>query len=160
MFYLEALESRPISYEARIHRRLFTILALGFVAYAHAATDRSRPEVTRDSSIGYSSVESALADLESQPGNIVTLQGGWTIISNPNNLTVWSFTPKAHPAHPAAVRRTSVERNGDVYMVMQALCEAEKAPCDALIDEFKQLNQQMREYIRNQKRKPEDQSAD
>ena len=132
-------------------RTVVVSLIVGLASCAHAAAETSHSVADRQSSIGYPSVDAALADLTSQPANIVTIKDDWTIITNPNNLTIWSFAPKDHPAYPAAVKRTSVERDGAWYMVMHTLCQAEKEPCDALIAQFKQLNDQMREYIKDQK---------
>jgi hypothetical protein len=133
--------------------RFCVLLAIGLTACAQAANDSSRVGATSGSVIGYPSVDAALADLNAQPGNVASVQGGWTIISNPNNPTIWSFTPDDHPAHPAVVKRTAVERNGGVDIRTRALCEAKKDSCDALIEQFKQLNDQMREYMREESRR-------
>ena len=129
------------------------LLTLCIAACAHAGTETVRSDASRQSSIGYPTVAAALTDLKAQPGNVVSTQQGWTIITNPTNLTLWSFTPENHPAHPAAVKRTTVERGGAWYIEMDALCQAQKAPCDKLIEQFKALNEQMREHIEHEKSK-------
>jgi len=62
------------------------------------------------------------------------------------NDTQWSFAPRGHYAYPAVVRR-KIEQNpdGNVFVRMSSLCEADKASCDKLIDEFKQLNERIRQ---------------
>ena len=47
------------------------------------------------------------------------------------------------------VRREVKQRDGNVYVDMVALCQAEKAACDRLIRDFQRLNQRMSESIRS-----------
>ncbi|WP_105189800.1 molecular chaperone DnaJ [Pseudoalteromonas sp. T1lg48] len=103
----------------------------GFYAYAN-----------EQSSIGYKTVELALEALKNKQGTKLSVQGGWTIVEDKeeSNMVLWSFTPSAHPAYPAAVKRKVLERDGKVYIQMSALCQAKKAACDKLMQEFEQLN--------------------
>ena len=114
-------------------------------ALAQPTEGSSASAQTQSSSIGYPTVAAALEALRSHSGSTVSLQGGWTIISVTSEQTLWSFTPANHPAHPAAVKRKVVERDGAVGFHMTALCQAEKAACDRLIEEFQQLNDRVRE---------------
>jgi hypothetical protein len=114
-------------------------------ALAQPTEGSSASAQNQPSSIGYPTVAAALEALRSQSGSTVSLQGGWTIISVTSEQTLWSFTPANHPAHPAAVKRKIVERDGAVGVHMTALCQAEKAACDKLIEEFQQLNNRIRE---------------
>jgi hypothetical protein len=98
--------------------------------------------------IGYSSVAEALEALKAKSGANVTVQQGWTIVDDRPGNAFWSFTPPGHPAHPAAIKRSIVSRDGGMYVDMSALCQAEKAACDKLIEEFKALNERMRSDIR------------
>jgi|GEM_PF-860482 len=102
-----------------------------------------------NSTIGYKSVAAALEALNQDSDSRVSLQEGWTIIQSRENDTtaLWSFTPSSHPAHPAAVKRLTVEENGAVYIRMTALCEASKIECDKLIEQFKALNDRVRENM-------------
>ncbi len=95
--------------------------------------------------IGYSSVAAALEALKARNDVKVNVQGGWTIINDPSTNSLWSFTPPDHPAHPAAVKRSTIEKNGSVFLDMQALCQADKTACDKLITEFENLNDKIRE---------------
>jgi hypothetical protein len=124
------------------------LLIAGLLANASLAQptqDTSASAQTQPTSIGYATVAAALEALRSQSGSTVSLQGGWTIISVTSEQALWSFTPANHPAHPAAVKRKIVERDGAVGVQMTALCQAEKAACDRLIEEFQQLNDRIRE---------------
>jgi hypothetical protein len=122
-------------------RKYLLLLAALLLACASEPLPRPQP------SIGYPSVEAALADLKSKPGVEVAEQNGWTIVADPAEKTVWSFAPSGHVAYPAAVKRATVEKDGKVWIEMKVLCQAEKAPCDALVEEFKQLNEQIRQSM-------------
>jgi hypothetical protein len=105
----------------------------------------------RTSSIGYPSVAAALKDLSSDPRASTRQYDGWTIIEvreTGNRSAIWSFTPSNHPAHPAAVKRTVHEENGAVMLRTSALCQATKSECDRLMEQFRELEQRMREHIR------------
>ncbi len=90
--------------------------------------------------IGYPSVAAALEALKARKDVKISVQGGWTIADDPANRALWSFTPMGHPAYPAAVRRALVEVKGNVVIETKALCEASKAACDRLVEDFKELN--------------------
>ncbi len=92
------------------------------------------------SSVGYPTVEAALTALRNKPGVDLSVQSGWTIVSDREENTLWSFTPKTHAAYPAVVKRTTYERNFVTYIGMSVLCQAEKAPCDQLVRDFNELN--------------------
>jgi len=115
---------------------------LVFVAGLAQAGETPLPE-SPASTIGYRSVSEALAALRANPNVSESEQGGWLIFADRTNHALWSFTPSTHPAHPAAVRREAVERDGSVYIQMNVLCQTAKEPCDQLVRDFKQLNEQM-----------------
>ena len=100
--------------------------------------------------IGFATVAEALETLRAKAGLqiMLTKPDAWTIINEPDNVQ-WSFTPKTHKAFPAVVRRaTKVNSEGYVYIEMSALCQAEKVHCDKLIEEFKELNESIRQSVR------------
>ena len=102
------------------------------------------------SSIGYASVQEALEAVKARPGVQiqVTKPDAWTIASEPGNIQ-WSFTPSSHYAYPAVVRReVKTSAAGDVYIEMTGLCQAAKAPCDRLMDEFRDLNEKIRQSVK------------
>lgn len=98
--------------------------------------------------IGYPTVAAALTALKARSDVDISVQGGWTIVDDKPANAVWSFTPAHHPAHPAVVRRAVVSRGGAAVMDMTALCQASKAACDKLMDEFNELNARMSQSIR------------
>ena len=109
------------------------------------------PVLVLAGSIGYPSVEAALAGLRADPGASFRTDRGWTIVEvkTQRELSVWSFTPEGHPAHPAAVKRTLVEQNGKVMLHLTALCEASKQECVRLIEQFQGLTEQIKREIRD-----------
>ena len=118
--------------------------------HAQATTDSAQPAPQPDSGVGYRTVSEALAALKSKPGvNITTTKpDGWTIANESGGMGQWSFTPPGHYAYPAVVKRVVKQRpNGDVFVEMTGLCEAQKTACDKLIEEFKELNDRMAENV-------------
>src|SRR5712692_8164957 len=114
------------------------------VACAHLELAISQEQgTTRNASIGYSSVEAGLGALRVRKDIGVSVRDGWTIFSEEGGLTLWSFTPDNHPAHPAVVRRQMTQKDGAWYVNMNTLCEATKAACDKLIEDFRVLNERM-----------------
>jgi hypothetical protein len=124
--------------------------AIWFLA-ANAGFAQSHPPIDESSAapakLGYPTVAAALEGLRARPGVSVstTKPDGWIIVTETSTKAVWSFTPDGHYAYPAVVRREVKQRDGgEVYIDMVALCQAAKEPCDRLIREFRELNDQMR----------------
>ncbi len=103
-----------------------------------------------NSDIGYPSPEAALEALHKDPNAQFSDRGGWTIVSTKEgpNVVMWSFTPTSHPAYPAAVKRTMVQKDGAWYLEMKVLCGGTKSACDKLVEDFNQLNDKMKKDIR------------
>jgi hypothetical protein len=118
---------------------LLALLALG----AHAADDPT---------IDYPSVAAALDALRADPAAQFESDAGWIVVatSERGNPVLWSFTPPGHPAHPAVVKRTAVEQKGTGYMELATLCQAPEADCFRLLDDFRQVNQELaqRSHVR------------
>lgn len=104
------------------------------------------------SGTGYPTVASALDALRKKDGVRISRQGGWTIIDDRADLTLWSFTSEGQPAHPAVVQRKVIEKQGNVFVQMNVMCEASKPACDALVADFNKLNQQMTDDLQRRKR--------
>lgn len=137
----------------------FYLALLAYAVTVSSAAQTAAPVVeSADAAekLGYSSVAEALQSMTSKPGVQVnvTQPDGWTIVNDPSPVfSVWSFTPRSHPAHPAVVRRTvQQDKTGNVSVEMVALCEAAKEPCDQLIRDFQVLNEQMRERVQRRLR--------
>jgi hypothetical protein len=128
------------------------LLALLLPASA-GAQELPPPAESGKSSVGYDTVAEALAALKAKPGAVIREEAdGWTVIDDDNAL--WSFTPEGHPAHPSVVKRKAVERDGRVVIEMAVLCESSKAPCDQLVSEFTELNEEIGAQARNESAPP------
>jgi hypothetical protein len=120
----------------------FTILICALIGAAVHAEEKS-------DGIGYATVNDALTSLKSKDRTEISIQGGWTIVQDNvlGNMVLWSFAPETHEAHPAAVKRTVLEKDDTVFIRMEALCQASKLVCDSLMEEFKKLNDRIRESM-------------
>jgi hypothetical protein len=125
---------------------ILLLALLAPVGYISTAKSETSP-------VGFKSVAEAFDAVKSEPGAKVntTESDKWTIVNLntvDGGMVQWSFTPKAHYAHPAVAKRTiKVGTGGDVYLESSYLCEAEKEPCDRLVSEFQVLNDQIRNNI-------------
>jgi hypothetical protein len=123
-----------------------TILTVSF-SVAFAQTVKDAPPA---SGIGFRTVAEALESLKGTPSVQITTTkpDGWIIANDRSNDIQWSFTPLGHYAHPAVVKRAIKQStDGNIYVEMTALCQAEKTPCDRLIEEFNHLNERIRQDI-------------
>lgn len=93
-----------------------------------------------DSNIGYHSVAMAYVDLSTKPGIEISNQNGWTIATDVAAKIIWSFAPQGDPSYPTVVRRKVVQAGDGVAVQTQVLCEATKAACDAVVQQFETLN--------------------
>jgi hypothetical protein len=131
------------------------LLLLSAAAFSSSAQQPAPPAAAiqqAGSGIGYKSVAAALEGLKARKDVEVFEQGGWTMADDRADGSLWSFTPRGHPAHPAAVKRTITRKDGKTQIEMTALCQAERGACDRLIDDFQELNMKMGEFLRSQEK--------
>lgn len=107
-----------------------------------------------ESSIGYDTVLDALQSLKENPAADFRDSDGWTVVNlqKDGDRILWTFTPEWHPAHPSAVKREVIERNGEVFIEMNVLCQSTKPECDQLVKEFEQLNDNIRQSMQQKTR--------
>jgi hypothetical protein len=118
-------------------------LALGVAVRADPLPEQSQ------STIGYATPDAALAALHAKPSVEFSTQDGWTIASDPDTNTVWSFPPQRDPAYPAVVRRQmTTAPGGKVAVQMDVLCSATKASCDDLVRAFERMNDEAQRQLR------------
>jgi hypothetical protein len=126
-------------------------------ACAIALSVMAQAQPTKVGELGFTSVATALKDLEARDGNgtIVTHADGWTVINEPLASAQWSFTPTGHYAYPAVVRRT-VKRgaDGSVSVETASLCEAPEAECSKLLAEFATMNDRIIQSVKSRGRQP------
>lgn len=109
---------------------------LSSVLFACAATAAAEEA----DGIGYASVAAALEALRADDGAQFESQQGWTIVANRlgDRPVQWFFTPAGHPAHPSVIKRTALERDGESFIEVTALCHVGQAECDRLLGDFRQ----------------------
>jgi hypothetical protein len=119
------------------------LLALAGIARADPLPEQSQ------STIGYPTPDAALAALHAKPAVEFSTQDGWTIASDPDTNTVWSFPPQRDPAYPAVVRRQMTPApDGKVVVQMDVQCSATKAACDDLVRAFERMNDEAQRQLR------------
>jgi hypothetical protein len=102
--------------------------------------------------IGYATVAEALDALRADPTATERTERGWIVIERAGDLEIWSFTPQGHPAHPSAAKRTAYQSaDGGWHVITNLLCGSTKANCDALMEQYRQLDAQMKERIRRER---------
>ena len=146
-----------VSNKGEIYRRyLFfaIVVALVFIiptCSAQPVTEAPEPTIaltdeaaSTASTIGYPSVADALSALQAREDVFISIEDGWTIITEPGGLTIWSFSPPGQPAYPAVAKRVFYQDEGAWFIKMDVRCEAAKAACDQLQHDFEALNESMR----------------
>lgn len=110
-------------------------------------TSSAFSQTVDENSINYKSVDEALAALESNPDATLTEYEGWKIFNLKENglYIIWSFTPALHPAHPSAIKRSIFKKNGELFIDMDALCYSTQIFCDSLMEEFKHINENIKQ---------------
>ena len=93
--------------------------------------------------IRQTNVAAVLESLRADPSAQFGQQRGWTVVasSESGSPVQWFFTPEGHPAHPAVVKRTALERDGVGVIDLAALCQVGQAVCDQLLDDFRQQHE-------------------
>jgi hypothetical protein len=122
---------------------LFGVVLLAQASGAFAQTSGEGPR----NAIGYASVSEAYNALRAKPGVTFSDNAGWTI-ANDTDRSIWSFTPANHYAHPSVGRRSLVASADGYHVETRILCQADKAACDRLRDDYVLLDKRMTEAIR------------
>lgn len=104
-------------------------------------------EETEKNSFQYNTVEEALAALEKNPDATLTEHEGWQVfnVKQDGFYVLWSFTTTEHPAHPAVVKRSIMKKDGELFIAMDALCQSAQVYCDILIEDFKLINETIKQ---------------
>jgi hypothetical protein len=148
-----------IGREKFILRYLFfaIVVALGFIiptCSPRQAAEAPEPTMALTeepastvSTIGYPTVVDALNALQARKDVFIAMEDGWTIITEPGGLTIWSFSPPNQPAYPAVAKRVFYQEEGAWFIKMDVRCEASKTVCDQLQQDFEALNESMREAM-------------
>ncbi|MCW9012970.1 MAG: hypothetical protein OQL06_04240 [Gammaproteobacteria bacterium] len=99
-----------------------------------------------DMPINLSSIPKALEKLKNNPAANISQQAGWTVISlvKDGNHVIWFFAPEDHAAYPAVIKRSVQDKNGGIEITTRTFCESTKPKCDALAEQFKKLNKDVK----------------
>jgi len=137
-------ETRPM-----LHTwRTFLLFLFSFQSLAFADVQNVVPG--QEFEFGYTSVSAARNAVLSKDNIAISIENGWTIASDREKYTIWSFAPQGDPAYPSVVKRIIVQGRSGMEIRMSVLCEAPKAACDQLVENFKVLNERMRESLKRQ----------
>jgi hypothetical protein len=71
----------------------------------------------------------------------------YTSVQDAENRILWTMTTEGHAAHPAAVCRKVVQEDRSMNIEMRLLCDAKQEACDALVQDFQIMNEQMRRNL-------------
>lgn len=110
-----------------------TVLVLA-AALAPAASAGGR------ASVGYDSVRAAREQVLAHTTGVVGEEQGWTVVHERRGRETreWAFTPVAHPAHPAVVRRDFRLADGRPTLETRLLCEGGRRACETLYGALRQ----------------------
>jgi hypothetical protein len=125
---------------------IFILLAYQLPGFAQQA---AVPQSSARSAIDFATVQDAYDALSADPTAKQSDYEGWTVFNQKidGKYIIWSFTPEDHPVHPTAVRREVVQKDGEVVITMDVLCHSNRFDCDQLIEQFKQINQNMQRRL-------------
>jgi len=123
------------------------IAALAAFTVSVAATAADALPEAPGATIGYESVAKALEALRARHDVSISVQGGWTLVDDTPNKTLWSFSPPSYAAYPAAVKREIREEKGGIFIAMNIACEASKPACDQLVVDFQKLNETVKQNM-------------
>ena len=124
--------------------RLSKTAAITALLMSMTAVRAQMAPVAPGNGIPYASVAEAMATLRVKDRvHFWKASSGWTMAKDPNEGTIWSFTPDNHYAHPSAGRRRLVEQDGRQYIQSEIKCDAEKAACDRLEVDYPLLDSSM-----------------
>ncbi|MGQ0429009.1 MAG: DUF4019 domain-containing protein [Gammaproteobacteria bacterium] len=122
---------------------MLATLILAAAETAPAAAVAEPKMVMDEAGFPYPSVSAAMDALLDNRDAEFTVKANWTSVTETvdGRPVHWSFTPEHHPAHPSVVRRTPIEKDGEIWVKMSYRCEAKPSACDALLQEFRNLNE-------------------
>ncbi len=134
-----------VLFEVRCMSKLVTLLSLGIhLSFNLAAASAAELE---SSGIGFKTVDEAYQALNEDTAAVMTNYEGWIVYNQKRDgvYILWSFTPLSHPANPSVVRREISKHGTELSIRMSALCESEKSNCDGLIEDFRIINENIKE---------------
>ncbi|MEN3109659.1 hypothetical protein ACFONG_14260 [Uliginosibacterium paludis] len=130
---------------------LFGLLTT-FSAIAQPAAAPLPPiEKADESTIGYQSVDEALAAVRADPRARARADRDWLVfevsrLGQPDHA-LWYFSTPAQASHPSAIKRTIRVREGQAVIDMDVKCDAAEEACLNMIRDFQQINLQYQNML-------------
>lgn len=131
-----------------MQRTLRTVLLMLFSFQSPVFAQIPHEVEAQEFEVGYASVSAARDAILSKGHIAVSVENGWTIASDRDSYTLWSFAPPGDPAYPSVVKRILVQGHSGLDIKMSVLCEAPRAACNQLVEAFKVLNERMRDSLK------------
>lgn len=121
------------------HKPAGIVAVMGFGIWLAVVTSEARPPSAPPGRLNFPSVAAALKALQSQSGMTRSSYEDWTFFEDASRRTQWVFAPDAHAAHPAAIRRAAVERDGRLVIEISLLCEGVPQGCHRVLKDFEEM---------------------
>jgi hypothetical protein len=115
------------------------ILLLTALAVANPPAHRHPRTASPAARLEFPTVAAARKALQSEPGATSTTFEGWTFFDDAARKAQWTFAPDTHAAHPAAIRRAAVEREGHLVIEISLLCEGARDACGHVLKDFEEM---------------------
>ena len=122
------------------------LLAINVAAAKPPVHRHARPAVPPP--LEFPTVAAARKALQSEPGMTSTSYEGWTFVDDAARKAQWAFAPDTHAAHPAAIRRAAVERDGHLVIEISLLGEGAKEACSRVLKDFEEMKGRKLESLR------------
>jgi hypothetical protein len=120
------------------------VVSLAFLLTVTAPIPASAADVELVCSKGF---DALLAQVRSQP-ETKPLQQSEQYVAYELGLNTYTITTPKNPAHPSIVRRQIVEDNKGISVRMTSCGYGDKAAFNAMMKEFEQLNESMKQQIK------------
>ena len=85
-----------------------------------------------------------LAEVSNLPGSVTGREPGLIRVSVPQERSIYFFTLPGHPAHPAIVRQSVIDRDGDVYVEIDGWSDRPSAAMEDWMRAFQQQSENLR----------------
>jgi len=98
-------------------------------------------------SFEYPTVAAARSALRARTDLVIHEENGWLGFQDTATMTIWTFTPRNHPAYPSVVKQTVVPSANASVLRVSGLCEATKVECDKLMAEYAANVERIRQSV-------------
>ena len=124
-----------------VRMAVFLILGLCGACQDPGSTSFEVSTVSGDFSQFY---ESLLKDVSSRPGSRTSRESDLIRVDDPDDGSIYFFTTREHAAHPAIIKRTVVERDGEVLVSTKGWTGEQSPQFEDWLRAFQAQDRQMR----------------